>query len=384
MSTYSNLSIELIGTGEQDGTWGATTNVNLGTSLEESIVGTTTIAVTAGDTPVALNTSSNATQPVRNLRLNLTGSGGSTGTLTLPTTAAGGVNTFVKNYIINNASNTAITARAGASDAGVLIPAGNTTFVYTDGTNLTYAIDYHTGVIDGATIGATTPSTGAFTTLSASSTVSGAGVTARFATPGPIGNTAPSTGAFTTFAASGAVSGAGVTARFATPGPIGSSSASTGAFTTLSATSTVSGAGFNNFALLNDYSTFVNSTELITISATNATGTINYDTGTQSVVYYTAAATGDWTVNFRHSSGATLNSKMATGEAITLVHLVTLTGSEYRNSAVQVDGSAKTPEWQGGAAPTEGNINSIDSYTYTIIKTGDAAFTVLAALVQFA
>jgi hypothetical protein len=75
---------------------------------------------------------------------------------------------------------------------------------------------------------------------------------------------------------------------------------------------------------------------------------------------------------------------MATGEVITLVHLVTLTGSEYRNSAVQVDGSAKTPEWQGGAAPTEGNINSIDSYTYTIIKTGDAAFTVLAALTQFA
>jgi hypothetical protein len=384
MSTYSNLSIELIGTGEQDGTWGATTNVNLGTSLEESIVGTTTIAVTAGDTPVALNTSSNATQPVRNLRLNLTGSGGSTGTLTLPTTAAGGVNTFVKNYIINNASNTAITARAGASDAGVLIPAGNTTFVYTDGTNLTYAIDYHTGVIDGATIGATTPSTGAFTTLSASSTVSGAGVTARFATPGPIGNTAPSTGAFTTFAASGAVSGAGVTARFATPGPIGSSSASTGAFTTLSATSTVSGSGFSNFALLNNYSPFVNSTELITISATAATGTINYDTNTQSVVYYTSAAVGDWTINFRASSGATLNSVLSTGEAITLVHLVTLTGAEYRNTTVQVDGSSITPEWQGGAAPTEGNINSIDSYTYTIIKTGDAAFTILAALTQFA
>jgi len=179
MSTYSNLSIELIGTGEQDSTWGTTTNVNLGTSLEESIVGTTTIAVTAGDTPVSLNTSSNATQPVRNLRLNLTGSGGSTGTLTLPTTAAGGVNTFVKNYIINNASNTAITARAGASDAGVLIPSLKSTFVYTDGTNLTYAIDYHSGTvvssdvtitggsINNTTIGAGTPSTGAFTTLNA-------------------------------------------------------------------------------------------------------------------------------------------------------------------------------------------------------------------------
>ena len=63
---------------------------------------------------------------------------------------------------------------------------------------------------------------------------------------------------------------------------------------------------------------------------------------------------------------------------------MTLTGSEYRNTVVQVDGSSITPEWQGGAAPTEGNANSIDSYTYTIIKTGDAAFTILAALTQFA
>jgi len=276
------------------------------------------------------------------------------------------------------------------------VPAGKSMSLYqtgvTDGTDyeILEAVDYAaslaiaSGVINAATIGATTPSTGAFTTLSATGAVSGAGVTARFATPGPIGNTAPSTGAFTTLAASGAVSGAGVTARFATPGPIGNTSASTGAFTTLAASGAVSGAGFNNFALLNDYSTLVNSTEKITISATNATGTINYDTGTQSVVYYTAAATGDWTINFRDSSGATLNSKMATGEVITVVHLVTLTGAEYRNTVVQVDGSTKTPEWQGGAAPTEGNINSIDSYTYTIIKTGDAAFTVLAALSQYA
>jgi len=156
---------------------------------------------------------------------------------------------------------------------------------------------------------------------------------------------------------------------------------------TLAATAvTGDGSGLTSLpsAGLNDYSTFVNSTEKVTVSATAATGTINYDTGTQSVVYYTSAAAGDWTVNFRHSSGATLNSKMATGEAITLVHLVTLTGAEYRNTTVQVDGSSITPEWQGGSAPTEGNANSIDSYTYTIIKTGDAAFTILAALTQFA
>ena len=135
---------------------------------------------------------------------------------------------------------------------------------------------------------------------------------------------------------------------------------------------------------VSDYTTFTNLTEKVTVAATAATGTINYDTNTQSVVYYTSAAVGDWTINFRASSGATLNSVIATGEAITLVHLVTLTGSEYRNTVVQVDGSSITPEWQGGSAPTEGNANSIDSYSYTIIKTGDAAFTILAALVQFA
>ena len=151
-------------------------------------------------------------------------------------------------------------------------------------------------------------------------------------------------------------------------------------------TVTGDGSGLTNLpsAGLADYSTFVNSTETVTVSATAATGTINYDTNIQSIVYYTTAASGDWTVNFRASSGATLNSVLTTGEAITLVHLVTLTGSEYRNTVVQVDGVGITPEWQGGTAPTEGNINSIDSYSYTIIKTGDAAFTVLAALSQYA
>ena len=146
----------------------------------------------------------------------------------------------------------------------------------------------------------------------------------------------------------------------------------------------ISGSSLTGVASLDGYSAFVNSAEKVTVAATAATGTINYDTNTQSVVYYTTAATGDWTVNFRASSGATLNSVLSTGEVLTLVHLVTLTGSEFRNTAVQVDGSAITPEWQGGTAPTEGNANSIDSYSYTIIKTGDAAFTILAALTQYA
>tara|TARA_R110001632_G_scaffold50371_6_gene125678 strand:- start:886 stop:1329 length:444 start_codon:yes stop_codon:yes gene_type:complete len=146
MSTYSNLAVELIGTGEQSGTWGTTTNVNLGTALEEAIVGTTTIAVTASDLTLSLAVSDNGTQPVRHLRLNLTGSSGGASNLIIPTTAAGGANTFQKNYIINNASNTAITVKT-ASGTGALVPAGKSACVYADGTNVDYAIDYLSGSV---------------------------------------------------------------------------------------------------------------------------------------------------------------------------------------------------------------------------------------------
>ena len=219
MSTYSNLSVELIGTGEQSGTWGITTNNNLQYALEEAIVGTYSgvdVTFTGSDKTLTWSTSSNTSQTARFLRLNLTGSAGGSSNLIIPTAAAGGAGTFKKSYIINNASTTAVTVKT-ASGTGVLVPAGKSACVYADGTNVVYSIDYlsgtilssdvdiNGGTIDGTTIGAATPSTGAFTTLAASSTVSGAGFTARFATPGPIGNTSASTGNFTTLGATGNV-----------------------------------------------------------------------------------------------------------------------------------------------------------------------------------
>lgn len=127
-----------------------------------------------------------------------------------------------------------------------------------------------------------------------------------------------------------------------------------------------------------------NAAEDITVSATAATGTINYDVTTQSVLYYTSNASANWTVNFRGSSGTSLDTLMATGESITATFLVTQGSTAYYNSAVQVDGNSVTPKWQGGTAPTAGNASSIDAYTYTIIKTGSATFTVLAAQTKFA
>jgi hypothetical protein len=124
--------------------------------------------------------------------------------------------------------------------------------------------------------------------------------------------------------------------------------------------------------------------ETATVSATAATGTIAYDVTTQSVLYYTTNASGNFTVNFRGSSGTTLNTIMATGESLSATFLVTNGATAYYNSAVQVDGSSVTPKWQGGSAPTSGNASSIDSYTYVIIKTGSATFTVLASVTKFA
>lgn len=124
--------------------------------------------------------------------------------------------------------------------------------------------------------------------------------------------------------------------------------------------------------------------EVATVSATAATGTINYDVTTQSVLYYTTNASGNFTVNFRGSSGTSLNTIMATGESLSATFLVTNGSTAYYNSAVTIDGNSVTPKWQGGTAPTSGNASSVDSYTYVIIKTGSATFTVLASVTKFA
>jgi hypothetical protein len=121
-----------------------------------------------------------------------------------------------------------------------------------------------------------------------------------------------------------------------------------------------------------------------TISATAATGTINFDVTTQSVLYYTTNASANWTLNFRGSSGTTLDAIMSTGECISATFLVTQGSTAYYNSAVTIDGTSVTPKWQGGSAPTSGNASSVDCYTYVIQKTGSATFAVLASQTKFA
>jgi hypothetical protein len=124
--------------------------------------------------------------------------------------------------------------------------------------------------------------------------------------------------------------------------------------------------------------------ETASVSTIAATGTITYDVTTQVVLFYTINASANWTVNFRGSSGTSLNTLMAIGESVTAAFLVTQGATAYFNNAVQVDGSAVTPRWQGGTAPAAGNASGVDIYTYTIIKTANATFSVFAAQTRFA
>ena len=147
---------------------------------------------------------------------------------------------------------------------------------------------------------------------------------------------------------------------------------------TITGTKTFSGTSSTLAVVLND------AAEVATVSATAATGTINYDITTQSVLFYTSNASANWTVNFRASSGTSLDTALSTGQSVTVAFLVTQGSTAYYNNVVQVDGTATgvTTRWLGGA-PTAGNASGIDSYRYLIIKTGSATYTVLASVTQF-
>ena len=112
-------------------------------------------------------------------------------------------------------------------------------------------------------------------------------------------------------------------------------------------------------------------------SAPAATQTVDFVTS--GVHYFTSNATSNATLNFRGDGSTTLNSMMATGGSITISVLITNGSTAYYASAYQVDGSAVTPKWSGGTAPTAGNASSVDLYSFNIVKTANATFTVFAS-----
>jgi hypothetical protein len=134
-STYSPLKIELPATGEQSGTWGNTTNTNLGTALEEAIVGSADVTFTNGNDTTVTLTDSNASQTARNLRLNLIGSSNAAQSLIL-----GSGCQIEKLYLVNNTLGHDITVK-NTTGTGIVVPAGKTMFVYNNGTNVVEAVN---------------------------------------------------------------------------------------------------------------------------------------------------------------------------------------------------------------------------------------------------
>lgn len=125
--------------------------------------------------------------------------------------------------------------------------------------------------------------------------------------------------------------------------------------------------------------------ETATITATAPPAPTNFDIVTQAVQYYTANATANVTVNFRGSSTITANTLLAVGQSTTLALLWTNGASAFYPNVYQIDGSNVTPKWQNGTAPTGGNANSTDVYSFTIIKTAATpTYVVLASQTKFA
>ena len=117
------------------------------------------------------------------------------------------------------------------------------------------------------------------------------------------------------------------------------------------------------------------------VVASAATGTIDFNIETASIWYYTTDATADFTLNFRFSSGVSLDTALATGDSITLVFLNTNGATPYYPDVIEIDGSAVTPKVP--AAISAGNASAIDAYSFTIIKTASATFTVLETQTKF-
>jgi hypothetical protein len=126
--------------------------------------------------------------------------------------------------------------------------------------------------------------------------------------------------------------------------------------------------------------------EVTTVTATAAGTTVNFDANTQADLYYTTAATGNWTLNVRGDGATTLASMLSVGDSITVVFKATQGLTPYYQTGLTIDGSAVgvTVKWQGGLVPASGNSGAIDVYTFNIVKTAATpTYTVFASQTKF-
>ena len=365
-STYTPLGVELQATGENAGTWGTKTNTNLqifeqisGGFIQQSIAG--------GSQTTALTVSDGSTGAVMSHRMiEFTGTITGNQIVTIPLDTQ----TF---YFLRNSTSGSYTVQ----------------FKYTSGSGSTFtfsATDKGDKLIFAAANDGSNPDILSINT----------GITSVLADTSPqLGGDLDANGSNILIDSANSINDENDNEqiKFATTGSavneLSVTNAATGNAPDLSATGgdtnidfNINPKGIGRVTL--GAAKIIQTAEKVTTSATAATGTVNYDVITQAVLNYTTDASANFTVNLRGDGSNSLNSIMDTGESITVAFIVKQGGTPYYNNAFQIDGSSVTPEWQGGAAPTAGNASSLDVYTYTAIKTGDATFTALAAQTQFA
>jgi len=155
-STYStNLALELIGTGDQAGTWGNTTNTNLGTLIEQAISGYVTQAVSTG-TDTTITIPNGATGVARNMFIELTGTGGTNTNLIVPANK--------KLYFIYNNASGAVTVKV-AGQTGVSVGVGAKVILVSNGTDVVAATTYVTAIPTSLTVTTLNATSASITTL---------------------------------------------------------------------------------------------------------------------------------------------------------------------------------------------------------------------------
>jgi hypothetical protein len=182
------------------------------------------------------------------------------------------------------------------------------------------------------------------------------------------------------------------TVTFTLPSADGSSGQflSTNGSGTLSFASGLSASTANTFTATQTFSgssstfgtSLLDSNETVNVVAAAPSATTNFYVQSGSVQYYTTNAANNWTLNIAFSSGTSMNTALAIGQAVTFTLVTTQGSTAYYNNAVTIDGTSVTPKWVGGA-PTAGNASGLDVYRFAVIKTASATYTVLASLTQY-
>lgn len=342
-STYSALKIELIGTGEQSGTWGATTNVNLGdAALGEAITGSADVAFSSADVTVTL-TDTNASQAARNLRLNLTGTSGGARQLIL-----GSGCQIEKLYLVNNGLADAVTVK-NTTGTGIAVPAGKSMFVFNNGTNVVDAVTHLSSLTLGAALPITSGGTGSTSTTFVNAATNVTGTL-------PVGN--GGTGA-TTLTANNVVLGNGASAPlFVAPGTTGNVLTSNGTTWTSAASSGSGGATITSSGT--DVTLTTSSTKVQQVSMTAAglavilPSTAGYTAGTVGTPIFTITNAGSNYFDIENSSGFVVFG-VAPGESCT----ISLAGNTTQN------------QWIGDLS-VNGGISSTRGITGTITTTQPA------------